>query len=143
MLEVVPHSHVADIEDKTADSLSLREVAPTLKNVVCHDVKGCWTINLLERSREEAKVIVFPFEQARDLINELGVRDVRTSLIHCSLVATLWCWTTEVIPKSTSHVTGLVDMLASDYVQDECITWDFLVLFDLDDISCLNTCPVE
>ena len=77
------------------------------------------------------------------MIDELGVRDVLTSLVHCSLVAALRCWIAEVIPEPTSHVAGLVDGLASDYVQDECITWDLLVLLDFDDVSGLNACPVK
>ena len=62
LAEIVPHSHVTDIEDKTYDSLSLGEVTSTLKNVLLKDVKGCWTVDLLERSCEEAEVVILPLE---------------------------------------------------------------------------------
>ena len=96
--EVVPHSHVADIENKAYYSLSLSEVTPTLKNVLLGDVKGCWTVNLFERSCEEAEMVVLPLEQSRDLIDEFGVRYVRTCLVHSSLVTALGCWISDIIP---------------------------------------------
>ena len=141
--EVVPHGHVADIEDKADDCLGLSEVAPTLKGVLCADVEGCRAVGLLEGSCEEAKVVVLPLEQARDLLHELGVGDVGAGLVAGSLVAALWCRIAEIVPQSTSHAAGLGAGLASGYVQDECVTWDLLVLLHLDDVSGLDARPVE
>jgi hypothetical protein len=32
---------------------------------------------------------------------------------------------------------------SSNYVENECIAWDFLVLLDFDDVSCLNAAPIR
>ena len=64
-------------------------------------------------------------------------------LVHRSLVAALRCWIAEVVPQSTSHVASLVGGLASDYVQDERVTRNLLILLHLDDVAGLDASPVQ
>ena len=65
------------------------------------------------------------------------------SLVHGSLVAALGCRIAEVIPQSTSHVTGLAAGFAPNDVQDERIARNLLVLLNLDDVSGIDICPVK
>ena len=47
-----------------------------------------------------------------------------------------------VVPETTSLVTGLVFELASNNIQNQCVTRDLLVLLNLDNVTSLNATPV-
>ena len=62
--------------------------------------------------------------------------------VHCSLIALLEVDLLCIIPHTTSHVTCLLFVLASNNVQYESINWHLLIIFDFDDISNLDISPV-
>lgn len=118
-------------------------VTAPVDHILWLDFKRSRVVNLLEVACEVTLMVVLPLDEARDLVSELGVRDVIASLVHCSLVATLARRCPCVVPEATSLIAGLDLSLASDNVKDESIARDFLVGFYFNDVSCLDAAPVR
>ena len=77
------------------------------------------------------------------MVDKLRVRQVRASLCQSALVAALKKRIVVVVKEAASSVARLLSGFASRDVKDEDVSWNFLVLFDLDDVTCLERAPVR
>ena len=114
--EAIAHGREADIEGQTDHELAVGDVAATLHDVLRLDFKRSRIVNLLEVTGEVALMVVLPLDQAADLIRELRVTHVASSLVHGALVAALQCRSLRVVPQTTALVAGLMVELAADNV---------------------------
>ena len=89
-----------------------------MHNVLGLDLECCWIVNLFEVSSEEALMVVLPFDEAGDLIGELRIRYVTTSLVHRALIAAFHGWNFLVIPQTASLIASLVLNLTTDDVKN-------------------------
>ena len=121
------HAGKSHIKSKANHKLAVRDIAATLHNVFGEDLEGCWIFSLLKVAREVASMVILPFEKTRDLVHESRVRNVSSSLVHGSLVRSLPGGYFDVIPKRSALVAGLVLSFTSNYIENKCITRDFLV----------------
>ena len=96
--ESIAHCRQAYIQGQADHELTVGGVATTLDDILRLNFEGCWIVDLLEVTGEVALVIILPLDQATDLVCKLGITDVATSLIHCSLVTALECRCFDVIP---------------------------------------------
>ena len=116
--EAVTHCRKAHVKCQAHHELTVRYVAAALDNVLGLNLKGCWIVNLFEVSSEEALMVVLPFDKAGDLISELRIRYVTTSLIHRSLIAAFHGWNFLIIPQTASLVASLMLNLTSNDVKN-------------------------
>ena len=136
------HAGESHIKSNANNKLAVRDIAATLHNVFGEDFEGCWIFSLLKVAREVASMVILPLDQTRDLVHESRVRNISSSLVHGSLVRSLPGGYLDVIPKRSALVAGLVLSFTSNYVENECVTWDFLVCLYFYDVSCLDTAPI-
>ena len=120
----------------------MTHIAATLDYILRLDLESSRVVDLLEVAREVALMVVFPFNQAANLVSKLRVRDVAARLVHGALVASLERRGLVVVPEATSLVACLVLDLASHDVQDEGVARDFLVRFNLNYVTGLDAAPV-
>ena len=88
-------------------------------------------------------MVVFPFYQAWDRFHKFRVWNVVSSPVHCSLVWAFECWRLGVTPKRASLIASLVFSLAPNNIKNERVTRYFLILFDLDNVTCLDAPPIR
>ena len=107
--------------------MAVAHVAASLDYILWLDFKRSRIVNLLEVSGEVALVVVLPLDEATDLVGELRVADVASSLVHGALVASLERGHLHIVIETAALIAGLVLRFAADDVQDEGIAWNLLV----------------
>ena len=138
----VAHAGESYIKSKANHKLAVRDLAAALHNVFREDLECCWIFNLLKVACDVASMVILPLNQTRDLVHESRVRNVASSLVHGSLVRSLPGGCFDVIPKRSTLVACLSLSFTFNYVENESVTWNFLVLLDFDNISTLDAPPV-
>jgi len=98
-------------------------------------------VDLFEISCKVAEVVVFPLDEAADLVSKFGIRNVRTSFVHSSLVAALKGGISVIIPETSPLIASLVLHFGPHNVENQRITRNFLIAFYLDDVASLDLTP--
>ena len=69
--ESIAHGRKTDIKSKANHELAVADIAASLDDVLWLDFESSRVIDLLEVASEVALVIVFPFDQAANLVCKL------------------------------------------------------------------------
>ena len=140
--EPISHCGLPHIQSQTHHKLTVWNVAASLNNVLWLDLKGSWVVNLFEIARNVALVVVFPLDEATNLVGEFRIWNVVARLVHSSLIAALDSQLFGVVEETSALVTRLDVMFGADDVQDEAIAGNFLTRLNLDNVAGLDRAPV-